>query len=206
MSGRHGGFRGGDEEAQRKANAEAPRVADLGQRVVELFRPYRGRIAVTGLIVIVSAAIAVVPPLIVQRVFDDALFPPDGGPDLGLLVRLVAAMIALYLFSSGLGITQTWLTSTVGNRVTGDLRVRLFEHLQAMELGFFTRTKTGVIQSRLQNDVGAVAGVLTNTISSILGNAVTVASALVAMVLIDWRLTLIAVVLMPILVLIQRKV
>ncbi|HMR14250.1 MAG TPA: ABC transporter ATP-binding protein, partial [Arachnia sp.] len=95
MSGRHGGFRGGDEEAQRKANAEAPRVADLGQRVVELFRPYRGRIAVTGLIVIVSAAIAVVPPLIVQRVFDDALFPPDGGPDLGLLVRLVAAMIAL---------------------------------------------------------------------------------------------------------------
>ena len=206
MSGRHGGFRGGDEEAQRKANAEAPRVADLGQRVVELFRPYRGRIAVTGLIVIVSAAIAVVPPLIVQRVFDDALFPPDGGPDLGLLVRLVAAMIALYLFSSGLGITQTWLTSTVGNRVTGDLRVRLFEHLQAMELGFFTRTKTGVIQSRLQNDVGAVAGVLTNTISSILGNAVTVASALVAMILIDWRLTLIAVVLMPILVLIQRKV
>ncbi|MBK7819628.1 MAG: ABC transporter ATP-binding protein [Tessaracoccus sp.] len=200
------GFRGVDEDAQRRANAEAPHVPDLGKRVVELFRPYRGRIALTGLIVIVSAAIAVVPPLIVQRVFDDALFPASGGPELGLLVRLVAAMIALYLLSSGLGITQTWLTATVGNRVTGDLRVRLFEHLQAMELGFFTRTKTGVIQSRLQNDVGAVAGVLTNTISSILGNTVTVASALVAMVLIDWRLTLIAVVLMPILVFVQRKV
>ena len=101
---------------------------------------------------------------------------------------------------------QTWLTSTVGNKVTGDLRVKLFEHLQAMELGFFTRTKTGVIQSRLQNDVGGVSGVLTNTVTSILGNVVTVIASLVAMILIDWRLTLIAVVMMPILVIVQRRV
>lgn len=74
---------------------------------------------------------------------------------MGLLVRLVVAMIALYLLSSALGVLPTWLTSTVGNRVTGDLRVKLFEHLQAMELGFFTRMKTGVIQPRLHNDVGA---------------------------------------------------
>ena len=83
-------------------------------------------------------------------------------------------MIGLFLLSAGLGVVQTWLTSTVGNQVTGDLRVQLFEHLQAMELGFFTRTKTGVIQSRLQNDVGGVSGVLTNTVTSILGNVVTV--------------------------------
>jgi ATP-binding cassette subfamily B protein len=101
---------------------------------------------------------------------------------------------------------QTWFTSTVGNRVTGDLRVKLFEHLQAMELGFFTRTKTGVIQSRLQNDVGGVSGVLTNTVTSILGNVVTVIASLVAMIIIDWRLTLIAVVMMPILVIVQRRV
>src|SRR3546814_10670495 len=81
-------------------------------------------------------------------------------------------------------VVQTWLTSTVGNKVTGDLRVRLFEHLQSMELGFFTRTKTGVIQSRLQNAVGGVSGVLTNTVTSILGNAVTVVASLVAMILI----------------------
>lgn len=200
------GFRGVDEAAQRRLNAEAPQIKDLGKRIVALFRPYLGRIVVTGLIVVLGAAIAVVPPLIVQRVFDDALFPVDGGPDMGLLVRLVVAMIALYLLSSALGVLQTWLTSTVGNRVTGDLRVKLFEHLQAMELGFFTRTKTGVIQSRLHNDVGAVSGVLTNTVTSILGNVVTVISALVAMILIDWRLTLIALVLMPILVFIQRRV
>ncbi len=202
-----GGFRGVDEAAQKKLNAEAPEIPDLGARVVALFRPYLGRIVITGILVIAGAAIGVIPPLIVQRIFDDALFPvAGGGPDLGLLLRLVLIMIGLFLLSAVLGVVQTWFTSTVGNAVTGDLRVKLFEHLQAMELGFFTRTKTGVIQSRLQNDVGGVSGVLTNTVTSILGNVVTVISALVAMVLIDWRLTLIAVVMMPVLIFVQRRV
>ena len=204
--GPRGGFRGVDESAQRKLNAQAPRIPGLSRRVIALFRPYRGRIAVTGVLVIVGAALGVVPPLLVQRIFDDALFPPGGGPDLAMLLRLVALMIGLFLASAAVGVVQTWLTATVGNKVTGDLRVRLFDHLQAMELAFFTRTKTGVIQSRLQNDVGGVAGVLTNTVTSILGNAVTVVASLVAMIIIDWRLTLIAVVLMPALVLVQRKI
>lgn len=201
-----GGFRGVDEAAQRRVNADAPVIPGLGRRIVGLFRPYRWKILLTGVIVIVGAGVAVIPPLIVQRVFDDALFPGTGTADLSLLWRLVAAMIGMFLFSALLGVVQTWLTSTVGNSVTGDLRVRLFEHLQAMELAFFTRTKTGVIQSRLQNDVGAVSGVLTNTITSILGNVVTVIASLVAMILIDWRLTLIAIVLMPFLVAVQRRV
>jgi len=201
------GFRGVDENAQRRLNAEAPQIRDLRGRVVGLFRPYLARIVVTGILVIVGAAVGVVPPLIVQRIFDDALFPVDGsGPDLSLLLVLVLVMIGLFLLSAAMGVVQTWLTATVGNKVTGDLRVQLFEHLQSMELGFFTRTKTGVIQSRLQNDVGGVSGVLTNTVTSILGNAVTVISALVAMILIDWRLTIIAVVLMPVLVIVQRRV
>ncbi|MGW9588278.1 ABC transporter ATP-binding protein [Microbacterium sp. NPDC055455] len=205
--GGHPGFRPVDTEAQRKANAEAPRIPNLGRRVVALFRPYTFSIAITGVLVVVGAGIAVIPPLLVQRVFDDALFPVDGSaPDLTLLWQLVLAMIVLFLLSAVVGVVQTWLTSTVGNRVTGDLRVKLFDHLQSMELGFFTRTKTGVIQSRLQNDVGGVSGVLTNTVTSILGNTVTVVASLVAMILIDWRLTIIAVVLMPFLILIQRRV
>ncbi len=200
-------FRGVDEAAQRKLNAEAPEIPHLGSRIVVMFRPYLGRLVLTAIMVIAGAAIGVIPPLIVQQIFDQALFPTNGsGADLGLLWRLVAAMIGLFLLGAVLGVAQTWLTSTVGNEVTGDLRVRLFDHLQAMELGFFTRTKTGVIQSRLQNDVGGVSGVLTNTVTSILGNTVTVASALVAMVIIDWRLTLIAVFLMPILIFVQRRV
>jgi ATP-binding cassette subfamily B protein len=210
MGGGGGGgaaFRGVDIAAQRQRNAQAPRVPHLGRRVSALFRDYRGRLVWTAVLVVVGAGIAVIPPLIVERVFDDALFPPDeSGVDLRLLVELVALMIGLFLASAALNVGQTWLTSTVGNAVTGDLRVRLFDHLQAMELGFFTRTKTGVIQSRLQNDVGGVSGVLTNTVTSILGNAVTVIASLVAMLLIDARLTLVAVVLMPVLVLIQRRV
>jgi ATP-binding cassette subfamily B protein len=207
MGGSRGPFRGVDIDAQKRINAAAPSVPDLSRRVIALFRPYTGRIVVTGALVVAGAAIAVIPPLLVQRIFDDALFPIDGGPvDLPLLTGLVALMIVLFLVSAGLGVLQTWLTATVGNSVTGDLRVRMFEHLQGMELGFFTRTKTGVIQSRLQNDVGGVAGVLTNTVTSILGNVVTVVASLVAMVLIDWRLTLVAVVLMPFLVIVQRRV
>ncbi|MDQ1127706.1 ATP-binding cassette subfamily B protein [Microbacterium sp. SORGH_AS 505] len=205
--GFRGGFRGIDEDTQREQNASAPRIPDLGRRVVALFRPYRRRLVVTAALVILGAAVGVIPPLLVQRIFDDALFPVDGSPpQLGLLGVLVLSMIGLFVLGAALGIAQTWLTSTVGNRVTGDLRVRMFAHLQAMDLGFFTRTKTGVIQSRLQNDVGGVSGVLTNTVTSILGNTVTVISALVAMLLIDVRLTLIAVVMMPVLILVQRRV
>lgn len=205
--GGHPGFRPVDIEAQKKLNAAAPKIPHLGRRVMALFRPYTAELVVTAILVVVGAGLAVIPPLIVQRIFDDALFPIDGSPpDMPLLWRLVGLMIALFLASAGLGVLQTWFTSTVGNKVTGDLRVRLFEHLQAMELGFFTRTKTGVIQSRLQNDVGGVSGVLTNTFTSILGNAVTVIASLVAMIIIDWRLTIIAVVLMPILVIVQRRV
>jgi ATP-binding cassette subfamily B protein len=128
MGGRGGGgaaFHGVDARAQRALNAQAPNVPHLGRRVAQLFRPYVGRLILTVVLVIVGAAVAVIPPLIVQRVFDDALFPiAGGGPDLGLLVRLVLLMVLLFLASAGLGLGQTWLTSTVGNSVTGDLRVR----------------------------------------------------------------------------------
>lgn len=195
-----------DPDAQRAQNAAAPHVPNLVPRVVALFRPYRGRLALTAVLVVAASALAVVPALVIERIFDDALFPPEGGPDLPLLVELVLLMIGLFVASAGLSILQTWLTSSVGNRVTGDLRLRLFSHLQRMDLAFFTKTKTGVIQSRLQNDVGGVAGVLTSTLTSILGNAVTVIASLIAMILIDWRLTIVAVILLPILAVIQRRV
>src|SRR5699024_4711525 len=130
----------------------------------------------------ISAALGILPPLITQRVFDEGLFPPgEAPPNLPVLTRLVLAMLAVFIASGGIGVLQTYLTARVGNRVMGDLRVRLFTHLQRMELGFFTRTKTGTIQSRLQNDVGGVSNVLTNTVSNVIGNTVTVVAALVAM-------------------------
>ncbi|HET6672678.1 MAG TPA: ABC transporter ATP-binding protein [Agromyces sp.] len=200
-----------DEAAQRAANAEAPKVPHLLRRIGELFAPHKPALITTVVLVLIGAALSVIPPLLTQRAFDDGLFPvgPDGeieGPNLPVLAMIVGAMIAVYIVSALLGVWQTWLTATIGNKVMGALRVRLFTHLQSMELSFFTRTKTGVIQSRLQNDVGGVAGVLTNTVSSVLGNTVTVISAFVAMLLLNWQLTVIALVLMPFMVIAQRRV
>lgn len=200
-----------DEEAQRAANAEAPRVPNLLGRIAELFAPHKAALITTVVLVLIGAALAIIPPLLTQRAFDDGLFPVDAsgeasGPNLPVLMWLVIAMIAVYIVSALLGVWQTWLTATIGNKVMGALRVRLFTHLQAMELSFFTRTKTGVIQSRLQNDVGGVAGVLTNTVSSVLGNTVTVISAFIAMLILNWQLTIIALVLMPFMVIAQRRV
>ena len=197
---------GGDFEKQRELNAEAPKIAGLGVRIAALFRPYRAQLAVIVGLVLVSAALGILPPLITQRVFDDGLFPASGHPDLPVLLRLVGAMLIVFVVSQVIGIVQTRFTARVGNHVMGDLRVRLFSHLQSMELGFFTRTKTGVIQSRLQNDVGGVASVLSNTVSSVIGNTVTVIAAFVAMLLLSWQLTIIALVLLPALVAGQRKV
>ncbi|WP_042215315.1 ABC transporter ATP-binding protein [Demequina mangrovi] len=204
MPGR--GFASRDEDAQRALNAEAPDIPDLWPRVIALFQPYRGALVTTAVLVVAAAGATVIPPLLVERIFDQALFPPDGEPRRALLAELVAVMIVIFIAAAGLQIWQTYLTASVGNRVTGDLRERLFARLQSMELAFFTRTKTGVIQSRLQNDVGGVSGVLTTFVSSIVGNSVTVAASLVAMLLLDWRLTLLAVILMPALVTVQRRV
>lgn len=200
-----------DESAQRAANAEAPKIPHLLRRIAELFAPHKAALVTTVVLVLVGAALSVIPPLLTQRAFDDGLFPTGAGgeaspPNVPVLTGLVLAMIAVFVVSALLGVWQTWLTATIGNKVMGSLRVRLFSHLQAMELSFFTRTKTGVIQSRLQNDVGGVAGVLTNTVSSVLGNTVTVISAFIAMLLLNWQLTLIALVLMPFMVIAQRRV
>ena len=197
---------GGDVAAQKALNATAPTIPHLMRRISGLFAPHKAALVMTVILVLVGAALSVIPPLLTQRAFDDGLFPPSGTPDMSVLVSIVTAMIVVYVTSALLGVWQTYLTASVGNKVMGALRVRLFSHLQSMELSFFTKTKTGIIQSRLQNDVGGVASVLTNTVSSVLGNTVTVIAAFVAMLLLNWQLTIIAVILMPILVIAQRRV
>ncbi len=195
-----------DARAQRELNASAPKVPHLLARIGALFKPHRLKLALTGIIVLVGAGLSVLPPLLTQQAFDEGLFPSGGSPDLERLIQIVLLMVIIWVVSAVLGVGQTYLTASVGNTVMGQLRVRLFTHLQHMELAFFTSTKTGVIQSRLANDVGGVASVLTNTVSSVLGNTVTVIAALVAMLLLSPQLTLVAVILMPFLVIAQRRV
>ena len=152
-----------------------------------------------------TSALGVVTPFLTQRVFDDALFVA-GGPRIGLLAGLVGAMIGIAAVSAVIGIGQTYLTTVLGNRVMQSLRDRLFAHLQRMHLGFFTSTRTGSIQSRLDNDVGGVQSVVTDTASSILGNVVTVVASVIAMIALSWQLSLVAFVLLPVFLLLQIRV
>ncbi|HYG94651.1 MAG TPA: ABC transporter ATP-binding protein [Nocardioides sp.] len=176
-------------------------------RVARMLRPYRGKILLVLVAVVASAALTSLVPFLTRAVFDDALFPVEGGaPDLGLLGWLVAAMCAIPVVTALIGIGQNWLTSTVGNSAMADLRGDLFEHLQKMELAFFTATKTGAIQSRLANDVAGVRTVLTDTATTIVQNSVTVSAAFVAMVVLSWQLTLLTLVLMPLFVWLQLGV
>jgi ATP-binding cassette subfamily B protein len=176
------------------------------KRIAGLFRPYRGKVAVVGVTILVTGALGVVSPFLIRAVFDRALFPSSGDPNLELLYVLVGAMIAIAALSGGIGIVQTYLTSVVGQRVMQDLRDELYAHLQRMSLRFFTATRTGEIQSRLMNDVGGVQNVVTNTASSILSNGVTVLSTLIAMVLISWQLTIVSLFVVPVFVYLTWRV
>jgi ATP-binding cassette, subfamily B, bacterial len=188
--------------------SSSPRTEDrLGRRVWGLFTPYRASLVVIVLAVLLGSGLGIISPFLTQAAFDRALFPVDGsGVDLPLLAWLVAGMVVIPIVTALIGVYQIYQTTLLGNRVMADLRGRLFEHLQRMDLSFFTATRTGAIQSRLANDVGGVQSVLSETASSILGNVVTVAAALVAMIILSWPLTLVAVALVPLFVLLQVRV
>jgi ATP-binding cassette, subfamily B, bacterial len=163
---------------------------------VPLFRPYRAQVAaVVGLIVLTST-IGIINPLLIQVVFNKALFVP-GGPNIRLLVILVAIMAVVPIVNGAVGILQTYQTTRVGQQVMRDLRDRLYAHLQTLSLAFFTGTKTGEIQSRLANDVGGVQTVVTTTASTILANVVIFISTVVAMVILSWQLTIVALITVP---------
>ncbi|HEX8518561.1 MAG TPA: ABC transporter ATP-binding protein, partial [Pseudonocardia sp.] len=185
---------------------DRPVPAGLGRRVWALFTPYRSSLVLIVIAVLVSSGLGILTPFLTQAAFDDALFPPGRGVDVPLLAWLVGGMVAIPVVSALIGVWQTYLTTLLGNRVMADLRSRLFAHLQSMDLAFFTATRTGAIQSRLANDVGGVQSVLSDTASSILSNVVTVVASLVAMLLLSWQLTLVAVALLPLFVLLQVRV
>ena len=173
------------------------------RRVVATFGPYRRKVTFVGLMIVITAGLGVVNPLLIVRVFDNALFGPNNDcsgqpcPNLPLLYFYVALMIAIPLVTSIIGIGQTYLANDVGLHVMQDLRNSLYQHLQKMPLRFFTTTRTGEIQSRLANDVGGVQSVVTDTASTVLSNVVTIISTIVAMLLLSIPLTVLSLLLMP---------
>ncbi|GGR83837.1 multidrug ABC transporter ATP-binding protein [Streptomyces nojiriensis] len=183
----------------RPAPAEQPREL---RRIVGLFRPYRGRLAVVGLLVGASSLVGVASPFMLREILDVAI--PQGRT--GLLSLLALGMILTAVVTSVFGVLQTLISTTVGQRVMHDLRTAVYAQLQRMPLAFFTRTRTGEVQSRIANDIGGMQATVTSTATSLVSNLTAVVASVVAMLALDWRLTLVSLLLLPVFVWISRRV
>ena len=174
-----------------------PLSSPMLRRTLRLFRPYRFHVVSVAVLILVTASIGVINPLLIRTVFDSGLFPSSGGPDLQLLWILAAVMTSIAIANGIMGVIQTYMTNHVGQSVMRDLRDSVYAHLQGMSLGFFTSTRTGEIQSRISNDVGGIQAVVTSTLTDTLSNTVIFLSTLVAMLILSWQLTIVAVATVP---------
>lgn len=173
-----------------------------GHRILALFHDYRRRLALVLAMIVFSAGLGMVSPFLLQSVLDDGIFRHETT----LLTELVIAMIAISAATAALSVWQTYLSNSIGQRVMHDLRAAVYRHLQRMSLAFFTRTRTGEVQSRIANDIGGLESVVTTTATTIAQNATTVIASLVAMVILDWRLAALSVVFVPLFVWLTRRV
>ncbi len=179
----------------------AVRKANL-RRIFPLFRAYRPQLTVVFALIVVSAALGVVPSFLLRSVLDTAI--PQN--DTSLLTLLVAGMIAIPIVTGAIGVSQTLISNRVGQAVMHDLRTSVYRHLQRLSLAFFTRTRTGDVQSRIANDIGGIDTVVTSTATSVLANVTTVVATVGAMILLDWRLAAFALVLLPLFVWLTKRV
>jgi ATP-binding cassette subfamily B protein len=179
----------------------AVRKANL-RRIFALFRPYRVRLGVVCVLIVIAAAVGVISPFLLRQVLDVAI--PE--QNVRMLTFLVAGMIAIPIVTGVIGVYQTLLSNQVGQSVMHDLRTRVYRHLQKLSLAFFTRTRTGEVQSRIANDIGGIDNVVTSTATSVLSNLTSVLATIVAMVLLDWRLAVFALALLPLFVWLTKRV
>src|SRR5208337_3624010 len=172
------------------------------RRIGHLFTPYRWQLAIVTAIIAASAVVGLASPFLLRAVIDNA-FPEK---NVRLLAWLVIAMVAVAAVTSAFGVVQTWISTKVGQHVMHGLRTSVFTHLQRQSIAFFTRTRTGEVQSRIQNDIGGMESVVTSTATSIASNLTTAVATAVAMVALSWRLSLISLVVMPPAIFLTRKV
>src|SRR6202167_4346150 len=177
-----------------------PRVSM--RRIVRLFKPYRWSLGFVLLLVAASSLVSLVNPFLIRAVIDVAL--PQGRT--GLLTVLAAGMIVVAIANSSFSVSQTYVSTKVGQRVMHDLRTAVYSHLQRMSLAFFTKTRTGEVQSRIANDIGGMQATVTTTATSLVSNLTTVVASVIAMIVLDWRLTIASLVMMPVFVWVSRRV
>lgn len=172
------------------------------RRVLALFRPYRGRLAIVFLLIVAASLVGLATPFLTREIIDVAI-PRQ---DVRLLVTLVAGLLGVTAVTAGFGVIQTYLSTVVGQRVMHGLRTSVFAHLQRMPLAFFTATRGGEVQSRLTNDVGAMQTVVTDSATSVASNVTTAVGTAVAMVALSWRLSLLSLIVVPPAAVMMRRV
>jgi ATP-binding cassette subfamily B protein len=189
----------GEAPPERPADPEVRR-ANL-RRIGPLFKPYWRRLSLLLGLIVLSAGLGVVPAFLLRRV----LIAIQSQDTRAVSVN-AAAMIAIAIVAGILGVIQTLLSNQVGQRVMHDLRAAVFRHLQRLSLAFFTRTRTGEVQSRINNDIGGVQSVVTNTATNIASSGTTVIATMIGMLLLSWQLALFAFALIPIFAVLTRRV
>ncbi|MDE3130609.1 MAG: ABC transporter ATP-binding protein [Acidobacteriota bacterium] len=182
----------------RTPEKDAPALMDPtrqrdGRRILGLFRPYRARLTTVVLMIIASAGISMLNPFLIRWALDDGLLKRNSTA----LTLNVLGMIAVALVTQAASVWQTYLSNAVGQRVMHDLRAAVYHRLQKMSLAFFTRTRTGEVQSRISNDIGGLDNVITTTATTIAGNVTTVIGAVIAMCIMDWKLALVSLIFVP---------
>ena len=192
-------FHSSDGPPERPADP-AVRKANL-RRIGGLFSPYRFRLSGVLVLIVISAGLGVIPAFLLRGVIT-AIQKGDSTR----ISYLAAGMIVIAVGTGALGVAQTLLSNQVGQRVMHDLRAAVFRHLQKLSLAFFTRTRTGEVQSRISNDIGGVQNVVTNTATSIASNVTVVIATTVGMLVLNWELALFALALIPFFVLLTRRV
>jgi ATP-binding cassette, subfamily B, bacterial len=175
------------------------------RRILRLFHPYRMRLSGLLGMIVISAGISMISPFLLRDLLDNVL---SQGSHLNTrtLTLLVAGMVAIPIVTGVIGVAQTWQSNLIGQQVMHDLRASVYTHLQRLSLAFFTRTRTGEVQSRIANDIGGVQTVVTTTATSIASNVTTVLATTIAMAVLDWRLTLASFAILPLFVWMTRRV
>jgi ATP-binding cassette subfamily B protein len=196
-----GGGHGRGSRTVTAAEKQQAREVSL-RRVGALFTPYRWPLIIVSAIIAASSIVGLASPFLLRAVIDTAL--PDR--NVRLLAWLVGGMVGVAALTSAFGVIQTWISTKVGQQVMHELRTGVFAHLQRQSIAFFTRTRTGEVQSRINNDIGGMESVVTSTATSIASNLTTVIASAVAMAALSWRLSLISLVVMPPAVYLTRKV
>ena len=178
----------------------------LARRIVGLFGPYKLPVAIIGLLIVVNAVLSVVNPVLVKEVFDSALFPTNGELNLMLLWLLAGLIAAVAVAIGALNIGQSFLTSKVGQDVTGDLQEAVYNHLLGMSLNFLARTRTGEMQSRVSHDINGIEPVVTSTFADSASSVAAMIAVVVAMLFLSWEFTLVAMAILPVFFLLTRWV